>query len=147
MVVVSSLRARLRVAAGPHRDVHSVDRRSTGVPVSEGMPREQAPQTSFVHASPTERGVEATPAAPMDRRQAQVYWRGDGARGEDGVGEFEEGVVASIQAPVERVAEGAQRLGQGVHCDPSCSSRSSMSTADANPRHFGLKDKLRHFTE
>jgi hypothetical protein len=114
MVVVPSIGARLCIAAGLHRDVHGVDRGSTGVPVCEGVPREQAPQSSFVHAAPTERGVEATPAAaPMEGRQAQVYWRGYGARGEDGVGEFEEGIGASIEAPVERVPEGAQRFGQG----------------------------------
>ena len=59
-----------RRASRPHRDVHRVDRGSARVPISEGVPREQAPQTSFVHASHAERGVEATPAAPMDGRQA-----------------------------------------------------------------------------
>ncbi len=98
---------RIGVASRPHRDVHGVDRGIASPSILDGVPREQLPQTSFVHASHTERGVEATPAAPMDGRQAQVRWRGDGARGEDGVGKLEEGIGASIQAPVERVPEGA----------------------------------------
>jgi hypothetical protein len=46
---------------------------------------------------------------------------------------------------VERVSEGAQGvegLGRGVHSDSSCLRRSPMSTADADPWCFGLKDKL-----
>jgi hypothetical protein len=50
----------------------------------------------------------------MDGRQAQVYWRGDRARGEDGVGEFEEGVAPGGQTFVERAAEGVESVG-GIH--------------------------------
>src|SRR5215207_2007392 len=142
MVVVPSLRARLRIASRPHRNVQGVDRGIAVVSVSKGVPREQSPQTSFVHAPHTKCGVEAAPAAPMDGRQAQVRWRGDGARGEQRVRKLEEGIGSAIQAPVERAPEGAWRLGQGLHGDPSCSCWSPMSTADADVRPFGLKDKL-----
>ena len=107
MVVVPSLGARLRVAAGPHRDIHGVDRRIARASVFEGVPREQVSHPSFVHASHTERGVEAAPAASVDGRQAQVRWRGDGACGEDGVRQLEEGIGSAIQAPVEGVSEEA----------------------------------------
>jgi hypothetical protein len=56
--------------------------------------------------------------------------------GEQGVGQFEERVGSALEAPVERVSEGAQiveGLSYGVHNDPSCSQRSAMSTADADP--------------
>src|SRR3712207_9387047 len=49
----------------------------TQVSIPEGMPREQVPQARFVRASHAERGVEDTPAAPVDGRQAQVR-RGEG---------------------------------------------------------------------
>ena len=50
----------------------------------------------------------------MDGRQAQVYWGGDRARGEDGVGEFEEGVAPAVQTFVERAAEGVESV-RGFH--------------------------------
>ena len=80
VVVVPPLGARFCVAAGPHRDVHSVDRRIVWVSMSKGMSGEQSPHTVLVHASHTERGIEAAPAALVDGCQAQVRWRGDGAR-------------------------------------------------------------------
>jgi hypothetical protein len=48
-----------------------------------------------------------------------------------------------VEAPVERVSErmqGIEGLGRGVHGDPSCSRRSLMSSADADPQPSGLKD-------
>jgi hypothetical protein len=41
--------------------------------------------------------------------------------------------------------QAVEGLSCGVHNDPSCSHRSPMSTADAEP--LGLKDKFRHFGE
>ena len=66
----------------------------------------------------------------MDRRRDRA------GGGEQGVGQLEERVGSALEAPVERVSEGAQiveGLSYGVHNDPSCSRCSAMSTADADP--------------
>ena len=45
--------------------------------------------------------------------EAQVSGRRNGAiRGEDGVGELEEGVWSAVEAFVERAAEGAKNIGR-----------------------------------
>jgi hypothetical protein len=49
----------------------------------------------------TQRVVEAAPATAVRRLQAQVDWRGDRLRGEEGVGELEEGIGATMEAVVE----------------------------------------------
>ena len=72
------------------------------------MAGEHLPQRLGVDASPAQGGVEAAPAATMRRLQAQMSRRRDGSiRGEDGVGELEEGVAPAAEASVERTAEGA----------------------------------------
>ena len=66
-----------------------------------------------VDASAIQRRVEAAPAATVRRLEAQVGWRRGGAvRGEDGVGEFEEGVSPAVEAFVERAAEGLESIGR-----------------------------------
>jgi hypothetical protein len=108
--------------------------------------REQVLQARFVGAPHAERGVEATPAAPMDGRQAQVRRRGYGTRGKQRVDKLEEDIGSALEASVERVAEGPQGvegLGRRVHGTPSCSHPSPVSIADADPRLLGLKHKLR----
>jgi hypothetical protein len=58
------------------------------------------------------------------------------AGGEQGVGQLEERIGSVVEAPVERVPEGAQAiegLSCGVHNDPSCPQRSPTSTANADP--------------
>jgi len=49
----------------------------------------------------------------MRRLQAQVGGgRGGAVRGEDGVGELEEGICPAVEAFVERAAEGAKSIGR-----------------------------------
>jgi hypothetical protein len=83
----------------------------------------------------------------VNGREAQVHRRRNRAGGEQGVGQLEERVGSTTEAPVERVSEGVQAvegLSCGVHNDPSCSRRSPMSTADADAEPLGLKDKLQN---
>ena len=47
------------------------------------------------------RVVEAAPATAVRRLQAQVDWRGYRLRGEEGVGELEEGIGTAMEAVVE----------------------------------------------
>ena len=75
---VPSSRARFRVAAGPNRDIHGVDRGTARLCVIQRVSTEQVLQARFVGAPHAERGIEATPAAPMDGRQAQVRGEGTG---------------------------------------------------------------------
>ena len=57
--------------------------------------------------------VEAAPTATVRCLQAQVGGRRGGAvRGEDGVGELEEGVSPAVEAFVELAAEGAKSIGR-----------------------------------
>jgi hypothetical protein len=86
----------------------------------------------------------------VDSRQAQVRWRGDRTSGKERVRQLKEGIGSVVEAPVEGVSEGTQGtegLGRGVHGDPSCSRRSPMSSADADRRPSGLKDKLRQLPD
>jgi hypothetical protein len=49
----------------------------------------------------------------MRRLEAQVgRGRGGAVRGQDGVGELEEGVFPAVEAFVERAAEGAKSIGR-----------------------------------
>ncbi len=49
----------------------------------------------------------------MRRLEAQMSRRRGGAvRGEDGVGEFEEGVAPAVETSVERMAEGLESIGR-----------------------------------
>jgi hypothetical protein len=110
IVVEAALGARLGVAARPHAHVHGVDGRSASS--GERMASEQPSQGFVVDPSPPERGVEAAPAATMRCLKAQVDGRRDGGavRGEDGVGELEEGVGSATEAFVERAAEGLESV-------------------------------------
>jgi hypothetical protein len=72
------------------------------------MAGEQFPQGFGVDPPSPERGVKAAPAAAMRRFEAQVNGRRDGTvRGEDGVGELEEGDGPAVEAFVELATEGA----------------------------------------
>jgi hypothetical protein len=53
------------------------------------------------------RRVKAAPAAAMRCFEAQVNGRGGGIRGEESIGELEEGVSPSVEALVERATENA----------------------------------------
>jgi hypothetical protein len=98
---------------------------------------EQLAQGPFFDLPAAQGGVEAAPSAPVGGNEAQVDRRRNHAGGgEQGVAQLEERVGSAVEAPVERVSEGAQiveGLRYGVHNDPSCSQRSPMSTADVGP--------------
>ncbi len=100
MVVVSSLGTTLRVAAIPHAHVHSLDGRRRFAS-GKRMASEEPPQSLGVDSSMAERLVETAPATAMRRLQAQVHRRRDLLGGEEGIGEFEEGVSAAMEAAVE----------------------------------------------
>jgi hypothetical protein len=106
MVVVSSLRAALRIAPRPHAHVHGVDGRRRFAS-GKRMASEQAPQGLGIDSSTAKCVVEAAPPTAMGRPQAQVHRRRGRLRAEEGIGEFEEGVGAAMEAAVERVSEGA----------------------------------------
>ena len=61
-----------------------------------------------VEPAKAHRVVEAAPAAAVRRLQAQVDWRRDRLRCEDGVGELEEGVSAAMELVVKGASEDAQ---------------------------------------
>jgi hypothetical protein len=75
-----------------------------------GVPGKQLAQGRFFDAPVAQGGVEAAPAAPVGGREAQVDRRSNRAGGEQGVGQFEERVGSSFEAPVERVPEGTQAV-------------------------------------
>ncbi len=129
MVVLAALGAALRIATRPHRDVHGVFGRFVRDADGERMTGEQVTQAFGVDPSPPEHGVEAAPAATMRRLQAQVDGGRDGGlRGEDGVGEFEEGVTPAAEAFVERAAEGAESIGR-FHDAPIMRSATALRTS------------------
>ena len=105
MVVEATLGARLRIAAIPHAHVHGVDGRCSAS--SKRMVNEQSPQSFGVYVPSIQGGVKASPAATMRGFEAQVNGRRNGVRGEEGVGELEEGIGPTVEAFVERVTEGA----------------------------------------
>jgi len=98
VIVEATLRATLCVTAIPHANVHRVDGRFTS---SKRIVGEQPPQSLGVDSSMAERVIEAAPPTAMRRLQAQVHWRRDWLCGEEGIGEFEEGVGAAVKAVVE----------------------------------------------
>jgi hypothetical protein len=100
MVVEAALRTTFCVAAIPHASVHGVDGRRRFAS-GKRMVSEQPPQSLGVDSSSAERVVETAPPTAMRRLQAQVDWRGDLLSGEEGVGEFEEGVSAAMEAAIE----------------------------------------------
>jgi hypothetical protein len=99
MVIVSASWAAFGVATRPDAHVHGVYR-SLGS--SERVMSEQSFEGLGIEPSVAKRVVEAAPATAMRRLQAQVDWRGYRLlRGEDGVGELEEGIGTAMKAVVE----------------------------------------------
>ena len=145
MVVVPPPRARLRIAADPDADVDGVNGAAAPVAVRRIL-GEQVPQPLLVDPPVPQGGIEAAPAAPVGRRQAQVDRRGHRAGGQQCIGQLEQRVGSAAEATVERVPEGMQGVegfGRGVHGGPSCYRRSPMSTFKAVHDILGLKDKRR----
>jgi hypothetical protein len=91
MVVVASLRAAFRVAAGLGAPVDRVNA-SAVENVREPLAGEQNPLRLSVDPSPVQGGVETAPAPAVDRSETQVRRRWNVASGEDHVGELEEGI-------------------------------------------------------
>jgi len=140
MVVVSALGAALGIASGPHARVHGVDGRFVRAADGERMADKQVAHGFGVDPPPPERGIEAAPAPSMRRLEAQVSGGRDGGlRGEDGVGEFEEGVGSAVEAFVERAAEGLESIGRS-HDAPIMHSPTTFRTPYLPA---GLKRKLR----
>ena len=65
------------------------------------MVGEQPPQSLGVDSSTAECVLEAAPATAVRGLWAQVDWRGERLRCQDGVSEFEECISAAIEAVVE----------------------------------------------
>src|SRR5215208_7228091 len=105
VIVVSALGAALRVAAIPHAHVHGKDGRRSAS--SKRMTGDQSPQVFGIDPPSPKRGVKAAPAAAMRCFEAQVNGRGGDIRGEESIGELEEGVGPAVEAFVERATEGA----------------------------------------
>ncbi len=108
VVVETALGAALSIAAGPHAHIHGVDGLLVLCP-SERVTGEQLAQGLSVYSPMLQCGVEeAAPSATMGRLETQVDRRRYGLGGEEGVGEFEEGVGPAVETLVERVAERAK---------------------------------------
>src|SRR5215210_3704112 len=103
------------------------------------MSGEHSPQGFGVDPPSIQRRVKAAPAATMRRFEAQVNGRRGGIRGEEGVGELEEGVGPAVEASVERAAEGAESI-RRFHDVPIMHSPSASRTPYPAPQ---LKRKLR----
>jgi len=140
MVVEAALGTALGIAAIPHAHVHGKDGRFIRAADSERMAGEQTAQGLGVDPSPVEGRVEAAPAATMRCLEAQVDGRREGAlRGEDGLGEFEEGVTPTVEAFVERAAEAVESIGR-FHDAPIMHSPRALRIPCPTPE---LKRKLR----
>ena len=87
-------------------------------------------------------GVEAAPSATMGRLEAEVDGGRYGVGGEEGVGEFEEGVGPTVEALVERVAEGAKGVKSVVRFHDALIMHSLTAYRILQPP-TGLKRKLR----
>jgi hypothetical protein len=100
MVIVSASWAAFGVATRPDAHVHGVYR-SLGS--SERVMSEQSFESLGIEPSVAKRVVEAAPATAIRRLQAhQVDWRGYRLlRGEESVGELEEGIGTAMEAVVE----------------------------------------------
>jgi hypothetical protein len=110
MVVDGPFGAGLGVAARPDTHIDSIDRFAAG----QGVADEQLLQAAGAEL-PNRQGVlEAAPAAPMLRLHAEQRQRRDGAGRQQGVAQFEEGVLPSTEGGIRRGAEAGKR-GKGIH--------------------------------
>jgi hypothetical protein len=133
--------ARLRVATIPHAHVDGKDgwlvlgppKRDSGEQVAQGL---------GVYGSMGQSGVEAAPSATMGRLEAEVDGRRYGLGGEEGVGKVEESVGPTVEALVERVAEGAKGVKSVVRFHDALIMHSLTAYRTLQPP-AGLKRKLR----
>src|SRR5215210_4705528 len=87
-------------------------------------------------------GVEAAPSATMRRLEAEVDGGRYGVCGEEGVGKVEESVGPTVEAFVERVAEGAKGVKSVVRFHDALIMHSLTAYRTLQPP-AGLKRKLR----
>jgi hypothetical protein len=113
MVVVAPLRGALGVAARPGGHVHREHQRVGG---RQGA-GEQVAEPLGVDAPAGERGIDAAPAAAVNRLQAQVRQRQERClAAEQGIAQLKQGVGAAGEAGVQLAPEGAEpRQGGSWH--------------------------------
>jgi hypothetical protein len=112
MVVIAAAWRAFGVAARPGRDVHREHRR---VAIRQ-VAGEQVTQPLGVDAPAGQGGVDAAPAAPADRLQAQVGQRWDRLGAQQRVAQLEQRVSPASEHGVQLGPERAQpREGKGWH--------------------------------
>jgi hypothetical protein len=112
MVVVAARRRALGVAARPGGHVHREHQR---VDVGQGGDQ-QVTQPLDLEATTGQRGVDAAPAPPADRLQAQVRQRRDRLGAQQRVAQLNQGVGAAGAAGVQLGPERAEPgEGEGWH--------------------------------
>jgi hypothetical protein len=105
MVVQATLRRALGVAARPGGHVHGEHQRIGGWQAAD----EQVAQPLGVNPAVGQRGIQAAPAAPVGRFQAQLRQGHDRPRGaQQGIGQVDQRVRAVGAAGVQPGAEGLQ---------------------------------------
>jgi hypothetical protein len=107
VVMVAALRAALRVAPRPRRNVYRVDAGSSTLG-REGNTAQQVAQRLLVDRSLAQRRVEAAPPPAVYGSEAKVDGRRHATRTEDRVGQLEEGVCAPAEARMEPLAKGPE---------------------------------------
>jgi hypothetical protein len=143
MIVVASRSGLLSASQRGHTLTSTAQRRASR-PASERkrMVGEQPAQSVGIDPPPIQRGVKASPAATMRGLQTQVHRRRDSVSGEEGVGELEERIGATVEAFVEGLAKGAQDIGR-FHNDPLCRWGQQAATSRSRSLSSWLKRKLR----
>jgi hypothetical protein len=113
MVVVAALGRALGVAARPGGHVHGKDRRVGG----RQNARQQVAQPLGIDLTAGKGGVDAAPAALVDRFQAQVRQGWNRCRGaQQRVAQLEQGIGAAGEAGVQLAPELTElRKGEGWH--------------------------------
>ena len=137
MIIEAPLGAGLGVVAHPDATVDGVDRLAVG----QGVVCQQGAEGGHIDAAMREGGVEATPAAPVRRGQAQVDRRRDRPSGQQGVDEVEEGIAALREAGIHVIAEGAEVRSSSHHRSNGATGTGYAPVRPATPPP-GLNHKL-----
>jgi hypothetical protein len=112
MVVVAALGRALGIAARPGGHIDREHQRAGG---RQGA-GEQVAQPLDLDAATGQGGVDAAPAAPVDRLQAQVRQRRERLGAQQGIAQLEQRIGAAWEAGMQLVAERAeQREGEVGH--------------------------------
>src|SRR5258706_9927546 len=110
MVVDGSFGAGLGVAARPDADIDRID----GFAAGQGVADEQLLQAAGVDLPNRQGVVEAAPAAPMLRLNAEQRQRRDRAGRQQRIAQLEEGILPPSEGSIRRGAE-ASKGGKGIH--------------------------------